>query len=254
MSKNTDYLKSIDVINDEEKSLLKSSYQSVDESFEDINKTARLNFIRKVYLLLLFQLSVTCLGVLLVFQNDSVRQFVQANYFVYILAIITAIVCIYALVCFIEFQRKVPQNYIVFMLFTLCETYIVSYLCSFFAPMSVLTAGILTMCVVGSLTLYAFITTKDFTNSGAFLFMLLVTLIVGSFVGSYLKFEPLRIGLNILGVLLFGGYLIYDTQLLIGNKSLSFSVDDYIAATVNIYIDIIQLFMEILQFFVKAKN
>ena len=247
-------LKTITAMNEEEQSLLKSSYRSVNESFEDIAKTARLNFIRKVYLLLLYQLAITCSFVVATVQSDRIRLFVQTYYFVYVLAVVLSLICIYALVCFIDFQRKVPHNYIVFTLFTICEAYIVSYICSFFPATSVLLAGLLTMGVVASLTCYAFTTTTDFTNSGAFLFMLLVTLSIGSIVGYYLRFEPLRVGLNILAVLLFGGYLIYDTQLLLGSKAVSFSVDDYIAATVNIYIDIIQLFLEILQFFGKAKD
>lgn len=50
-----------------------------------------------------------------------------------------------------------------------------------------------------------------------------------------------------LGVILFGIYLVIDTQMIIGGKRLELSTDDYIAAALLLYIDIIQIFLYILQ-------
>ena len=54
--------------------------------------------------------------------------------------------------------------------------------------------------------------------------------------------------------ILYGFYLVYDTQLIMGGKSYEISMDDYIfgkisliLAAVMLYIDIIQLFLEILK-------
>jgi hypothetical protein len=49
-----------------------------------------------------------------------------------------------------------------------------------------------------------------------------------------------------LGVLLFGIYLIIDTQMILGGKRMQFSIDDYVAAAMLLYIDIIQIFLYIL--------
>ena len=53
--------------------------------------------------------------------------------------------------------------------------------------------------------------------------------------------------IDIFSVFLFSLYIIYDTQLILGNKSLSISEDDYILAVINLYLDIINLFIHILQ-------
>ena len=50
-----------------------------------------------------------------------------------------------------------------------------------------------------------------------------------------------------LGVLVYSLYLIYDTQLIIGNVGVQYSIDDYCFAALNLYIDIIYLFIRILQ-------
>ena len=54
-----------------------------------------------------------------------------------------------------------------------------------------------------------------------------------------------------MGAMLFSMYIVYDTQLIMGGKSRQFqySLDDYCIAALNIYVDIIQLFLYLLQLF-----
>jgi len=50
-----------------------------------------------------------------------------------------------------------------------------------------------------------------------------------------------------LSVFFYGLYLIYDTQLLIGNKYFDIGIDDYIIASIVLYIDIVLLFIKLLR-------
>ena len=47
-------------------------------------------------------------------------------------------------------------------------------------------------------------------------------------------------------VLLFGAYLIYDTQQVSARFGTFYSMDDYFLASLSLFIDIIQLFLNIL--------
>ena len=49
-----------------------------------------------------------------------------------------------------------------------------------------------------------------------------------------------------LGVLLFGLYLIFDTQLILGKGRYSLSIDDYILGALVLYVDIIMIFIYLL--------
>ena len=51
------------------------------------------------------------------------------------------------------------------------------------------------------------------------------------------------------GCLLFSCYIVYDTQLIVGgqHKKHQFGVDDYVFAALNIYLDIINLFVYLLR-------
>lgn len=50
-----------------------------------------------------------------------------------------------------------------------------------------------------------------------------------------------------LGVFIFSIYLIYDTQLMLGGKhKYSISPEEYVFAALNLYLDIVQIFMYLL--------
>ena len=51
------------------------------------------------------------------------------------------------------------------------------------------------------------------------------------------------------GVLIFSLYIVYDTQTIVGgeHKNFQFDMDDYVLAALVIYLDIINLFILLLQ-------
>jgi FtsH-binding integral membrane protein len=49
-----------------------------------------------------------------------------------------------------------------------------------------------------------------------------------------------------LGCIIFGIYLVIDTQLIVGGGRYELSLDDYVAGALLLYIDIIQIFLYIL--------
>ena len=67
--------------------------------------------------------------------------------------------------------RQVPTNYILLGIFTLSESYIVSFICGLTNPEVVLVAAIMTLGITCSLTYYALTTKSDFTMAGATLFI-----------------------------------------------------------------------------------
>lgn len=71
-------------------------------------------------------------------------------------------------------------------------------------------------------------------------------------------FAPVPHGIRLvyacLGVLLFSFFIVYDTQLIVGGAHKhAFDIDDYCFAALNLYLDIINLFLFLLQIF-GARN
>ena len=171
----------------------------------------------------------------------------------YVFMVIT-IITVYALACYPKVARSVPINYILLFLFTIAEAYMISIIASYYDSTTVLMAGGLTAAATVGLTIYAFYTKKDFTKLGGFLFALILVLIVGGIFAIFIRNKWLNLGLAILGVLVFSIYLVFDTQLIIGKNERKFSIDDYIMAAMNLYLDIINLFLYILQILGTVNN
>lgn len=67
------------------------------------------------------------------------------------------------------------------------------------------------------------------------------------FISLFSQNKILHVIITGFAALLFGVYLIYDTQLIVGGHKHSLEVDDYIIAALTLYIDIISLFLQILE-------
>jgi FtsH-binding integral membrane protein len=150
--------------------------------------------------------------------------------------------------------RKVPVNFIILFIFTLSESVIISLTTLRYDPQTVLNAALLTLALVIALTVYAFNTKTDFTMMGGILYIFLVTLIMVSILGFFFPSKLLRTIISGCGVILFSFYLIYDTQVILGNGSLALTIDDYIFAALNLYLDVVNLFLYILSLLGDSSN
>ena len=153
-----------------------------------------------------------------------------------------------AIICCRNCSRKVPTNYALLAIFTLCETWILSYICTFYDKEIVLLSGVLTCAVTCALGGYAMTTKTDFTICGGLIWIMCIVLLFVSL--SFMFFtwtvfwHPLVSGL----VLIFYGiFLIYDVQLVAGKGKHKLEVDDYVLGALLIYTDIILIFLEILK-------
>jgi len=156
------------------------------------------------------------------------------------------IASICALAC-CGFDKKVPQNYMFLFLFTFSNGWLASITCLHINPMIVLEAALLTLSVVIGITIYAATTTTDFTYCGAYLW-------VAGMIFSMASMLLCAFGIHnslfmaVGGVILFSCYLVWDTQMIMGGdeKRAQFDEDSYILAAVSLYLDIINLFLNLL--------
>jgi FtsH-binding integral membrane protein len=105
-------------------------------------------------------------------------------------------------------------------------------------------AGLLTLSTFGVLSLYAVVSKRDFSAWGSFfivgLWVLIATSLLNVFVGSALGSLWIAGGT----VLVFSGLLVFDTWRIV--RSGQYGPDDYVPAAVNIYLDLLNLFIAII--------
>lgn len=103
--------------------------------------------------------------------------------------------------------------------------------------------------VIG-LTAYAFKTKADFTVLGGLLWIICFSLFFMSWFWIFWPVSSLMYQFFcVLVICLFGIYLIYDTQLVVGKGRYKLSIDDYILGAMVLYADIITIFIYILALF-----
>jgi len=115
-----------------------------------------------------------------------------------------------------------------------------------FSSQVLLAVGI-TAAVCLALTLFAWQTKYDFTMMGGILIACMVVFLIFGIVAMFIKTKIITLVYASIGALLFSVYLIYDTQLMMGGEhKYSISPEEYIFAALNLYLDIINIFMYIL--------
>ena len=200
----------------------------------------RATLVRRTYALVFASIFLTAFGVVATQQSPALMDTVGDH------PIITMLVMFGSL---IMAQRTAPPfNLGLVGLFTLLEgLFLAPYLKGAEARMPGITAqaGILTFSTFGVLTAYATLSRRDFSAWGAF-FMVGVWVLLASMVLN--MFFPSTLGsLWIAGgiVLVFSGLLVFDTWRI--TRSGQYGPDDYVPAALNIYLDLLNLFLGILR-------
>jgi len=201
----------------------------------------RATLVRRTYGLVFISVIVTALGVAFGFTQPALMQAVAQH------PIITMLAMFAPLFMAMQARRSFPRNIILTLVFTFIEgIWIAPFL--FMAERSnpgiVGQAGLLTLSTFGVLSLCAVMSKRDFSAWGSFfivgLWVLIATSLINIFVGSAMASLWIAAGT----VLVFSGLLVFDTWRIV--RSGQYGPDDYVPAAVNIYLDLLNLFLAII--------
>lgn len=219
----------------------------------------RRDFVRKVYTILTFQLILT-FAIALPMNLFMDAKAVRANMGLYYVAMFTSLGAIIGVGCCCQgVARTFPYNYIFLLVVTVSMSVMTGFVTAMYTTTSVLMALGTTAIVFGALTFYACCTKSDFTGCGPYLMCALFAMMGISFMFSMFALfgGGVPSWMHTLyaagGAILFSFYIVYDTQLIIGKGKHAVSIDDYVFAALNLYLDVINLFMYILALFGDRK-
>eukprot|EP00193_Tetraselmis_chui_P019506 CAMPEP_0177773396 /NCGR_PEP_ID=MMETSP0491_2-20121128/12843_1 /TAXON_ID=63592 /ORGANISM="Tetraselmis chuii, Strain PLY429" /LENGTH=327 /DNA_ID=CAMNT_0019291489 /DNA_START=121 /DNA_END=1104 /DNA_ORIENTATION=- len=218
------------------------------------NQKVRKGFAAKVFSIVLCQLIVTTAITLIFMLVPEVTSYVQQNTWVLWTSYALMIVFMLVIICGGEIRKKWPTNMILLSLFTIVMSVFVACNTVYYTAPEVGMAFGITCGMVLGIVIFALMPCIDFTMCGgvmvALSFTLLFAIIISFFVNIFCGSSCYRTtGLVIasIAVFVFSIYLLYDIQLVMGGKRMAISPDEYIVAALNIYMDIIMIFLYILQ-------
>ena len=184
---------------------------------ERINFLIFKGFLAKVYGILSFQLLIT-LFFILYFQKDSVKQFFIQNTglstFLNFVSIFGFIGVLILLSVKEDLGKRVPYNYLALLAITLCMSFMCAFMAISYSFSIVIFCVLLTIISSISITIYAFFTGTDWSyytgicsvvisQFGGFIFMIFI-----------LDIPMMEMVCCLFFTLLFGVYLVYDTQVI----------------------------------------
>ncbi|XP_066497322.1 protein lifeguard 3 [Hoplias malabaricus] len=213
--------------------------------------SVRHAFIRKVYLILAAQLLFTTSVVAVFTFVDPVRFFVIKYPAIYWASFAVYFVTYLVLVCCEKPRRRFPWNMVLLFVFTLAMSYMTGTIASYFDTKAVFLALGITAVVCVAVTVFCFQTKVDFTSCTGLLCVMgvvvLITGIIATVVLSIQYIPWLHMLYAALGAVVYTLFLVYHTQLLIGNRSQTLSPEEYVFAALSLYVDIAQIFIFLLQ-------
>ncbi len=207
----------------------------------------RATLVRRTYALVLVSVIVTMVGATFGLSQPNLMAAVARHPFI-------AFFCSLApLLMATRKKAEFPMNIGLVLLFNFVMGVIISPALFFYGrqqPGLIPQAAVLTLGAFGILTLYAFVSRRDFSAWGSFLIVGLWVLIGTSFLMYFIGNGTGNIWLASVTVLIFSGLLVFDTWRLRN----FYGPDEYVGAAVQIYLDLLNMFRAILRITGSRRN
>ncbi len=207
----------------------------------------RATLVRRTYSLVFVSVLFTIAGSMFALSQPSLLEAVARHPFLSMIAPFAAL--------FITLRARdvFPANIGLVLMFTFAMGVVISpvlYVYGQQQPGLITQAAMLTIGAFGTLTAYAFVSRRDFSAWGSF-FMVGLWVVLGTmFLNFFFRNPALDLWLAGVTVLVFSGLLVFDTWR-IRNQ---YGPNEYVAAAVTIYLDLLNLFMAILRILGGRRN
>jgi FtsH-binding integral membrane protein len=207
----------------------------------------RATLVRRTYSLVLVSVLVTMVGASFGLSQPQLMVAVAQHPFI-------AFLCSLApLLLATRRKTEFPMNIGLVFLFNLVMGVMISPALYYYGrtqPGVIGQAAVLTIGAFGILTLYAFVSRRDFSAWGSFLMVGLWVLIATLILNFFFQNAGVALWLAAVTVLLFSGMLVFDTWRLRN----FYGPDEYVGAAVRIYLDLLNMFMAILRLTGNRRN
>ena len=200
----------------------------------------RATLVRRTYGLVFISIFFTIAGTALGFSQPGLLEFSARHPFIMML------ITFAPLLMATRVRTQFPANVGFVLLFTLVEGVAIAPFLAWFSrnnPDLIWQSGALTLSTFGVLTAYTWVSRRDFSALGSFFTVGLWVLIATSLLNMFFQSSLASLWIAGATVLVFSGLLIFDTWRLRN----VFGPDDYVMAAVQIYLDLLNMFLAIVQ-------
>ena len=219
------------------------------------NENGISKFFTKVYLWMFVGLLLSTISSYFTFINPAMNSFVY-NAFGLILIIELIVVITFSLL-----RRKVsPMGAkIMFIVYSIISGLTLSSIFIVYKLSSIITVFLSAAVMFGLLALYGYFTNQDLTSFGKLLIFGLLAVVIMSIINIFVTSQSFDITISIISIIIFLGLTAWDMQNL--KKIYYYYENDYealdksaIYGALDLYLDFINIFLDLLRLFGKSRD
>ena len=204
----------------------------------------------KVFMWMFIGLLITFLTGYVVSSNDNMLYNIFSGGTYFILIIIELVLVVYLSARIHKMQVTTAR--IVFILYSFVSGLTFGSIFIVFKMSSIMLIFLITAILIGIFALIGRFTKIDLTKAGTILLMMLLGIVICTFVNVFLKNDTLDLFVSYISIIVFLGFTAYDMQKI---KMLSYEFDDEdkiaIIGALELYLDFINIFIDLLRIFGK---
>jgi FtsH-binding integral membrane protein len=214
-------------------------------------------FIQRVYLWMFLGLVISGITAYVVSSNSSLYSLFLFNGLIFVSLIILELVLVLCLVWLVK-KMSASLAILMFLLYSFVTGLTLSVIFLVYTLGSIMQVFFIASLMFLVMSIYGRTTKKDLTSLGGIMIMSLFGIIIAGIVNLFLRSSTVDYLISFIGVIVFSLLTAYDTQKIkerniIGNEGTSEDTKESIMGALTLYLDFINLFLDILKILGKKK-
>lgn len=214
-------------------------------------------FFQKVYAWMFLGLIISGITAYWIASDPSLYEPILFNNIAFFSLIILELVLVFNLVVFIK-ELSANLAFLLFLFYCFVSGLTLSVIFLVYSFDSIGLTFLISAGMFGIMSVYGYFTKTDLTKMGQVLIMGLLGIILASLINLFYGNTLADYIISFIGVIVFTGLTAYDTQKIrktniIGNEGTQEDIKESIIGALNLYLDFVNLFLELLRFFGKRK-
>jgi FtsH-binding integral membrane protein len=218
------------------------------------------DYVRSVYNWMFIGLALTGFVAFYVSTNETIMRLVFSNRFIFFGLILAELAMVFAIAGMVNRMNAMTASAL-FVIYSILNGVVLSFIFLAYTRASIFSTFFICSATFLACSIYGWITKRDLTSLGGFLFMGLIGIIIASVVNWFIRSNAMTMIISYIGVFVFVGLTAYDTQK-IKNMALAQPAGldgavirkGAILGALSLYLDFINLFLMLLRIFGQSRD
>ena len=220
---------------------------------EDSSSVSTTNIVNQAFAWMFGGLLLTTLASFVVASNNSLANLIITNNIVFFGLIIAELVLVFFLSLRVQ-KMSFGVALIVFLVYSILNGLTISSIFFIYTASSIASSFLIAALVFGIMAFYGYVTKRDLTSVGNLALMALIGVILASVVNLFLKSNTLSYVVSYLAIVIFIALTAYDTQKIKRMAASGASQNMGILGALSLYLDFINIFLNLLRIFGRERD